>query len=155
MTKRIETLEQKILELIASDEEYQRKQTILKSIKGVADTSACQILAQLLSMPQDLTPAQTVAYTGLDPKPIESGKSVNKPRRISKAGNKYLRTALFMPAMSAIQHQPNVKAFYEMLLAKGKEKMQAIIAVMRKLLQCICGMLKNKTNWDGNKFYKI
>ena len=155
LTKRIKALEAKIVELISKDQQYQEKQDILKSIKGIGDTSSVQILAQLLLMPVELTPAQMVAYAGLDPKPIESGKSVSKLRKISKAGNKYLRASLFMPAMSAIQHQDNIKAYYEMLLAKGKQKLQAIIAVMRKLLQCICGMLKNKTQWDGNKFYKI
>jgi transposase len=73
-------------------------------------------------------------YTaGLDPRPHESG-STHKPRRVSKAGNQYLREALYMPALVAIKHDPHVKAFYTKLTAAGKKPLQAIVAVMRKLL---------------------
>ncbi|MCH8278610.1 MAG: transposase, partial [Proteobacteria bacterium] len=57
--------------------------------------------------------------------------AVRSPRRISKQGNANLRAALFMPALAAIRKDPNVNAFYNALLARGKRKMQAIIAVMR------------------------
>ena len=91
----------------------------------------------------------------LDPRPLESGSSVRAPRRITKAGNKYLRTALFMPALTASRHQVNVKAFYDKLVASGKKPLQAILAVMRKLLQAIWGVWKYDQDFDGQKFYKI
>lgn len=50
------------------------------------------------------------------PRPYEAGTPTNKPRRITKAGNRYLRAALYMPALVAIRHQPNVKGFYEKLI---------------------------------------
>jgi hypothetical protein len=59
---------------------------------------------------------------------------LNKPGRISKAGNAYLRAALYMPALSAVRHAPRVKAFYETLQKRGKKKIQALCAVMRKYL---------------------
>ena len=86
---------------------------------------------------------------------VESGTSTNKPRRVTKAGNRYLRDALFLPALVASQKDPHVKAFYEHLLKRGKKPLQAIVAIMRKLLLAIWGMLKNNETWDGNKFYKI
>ncbi len=70
-------------------------------------------------------------------------------------GNKFLRTALYLPALVAIQHEPNVRAYYEKLVTSGKSKMRAIVAVMRKLLLAIWGMLNSGTTWEGNKFYKI
>jgi transposase len=66
--------------------------------------------------------------------------------------NRYLRAALYMPALVAIQHEPNVKAFYNKLVAAGKKPMQAVVAVMRKLLHVIWGMLKHDQDFDGNKF---
>ncbi|HET6961647.1 MAG TPA: transposase [Terriglobia bacterium] len=48
----------------------------------------------------------------MDPRHHESGTSVHKPTRISRAGNRYLRSALFMPALFATQHDPNIRAFY-------------------------------------------
>ena len=74
---------------------------------------------------------------------------------MSKHGNKYIRAALYMPALVAIRHEPNIKAYYEKLLTAGKKKMQTIVAVMRKLLLAIWGMINANKNWDGTKFYKI
>ena len=108
-----------------------------------------------MTLPNDMKAKQWVAYAGLDPKPKESGSSINAPRRISKAGNRYLRNALFFPALVAIQRYPNVNAFYLKLTQAGKRPKQAIVAVMRKLLLAIWGMFKSETSWDGNKFYLI
>jgi hypothetical protein len=52
----------------------------------------------------------------------ESGTSIHRPRRISKVGNSRLRAALYMPALVAIQHEPNVTAFYDELVAAGKSR---------------------------------
>ena len=85
----------------------------------------------------------------------ESGTSVHRPRRISKVGNRHLRAALYMPALVAIQHEPHVKAFYNKLITAGKKPMQAVVAVMRKLLHAIWGMLKHDQDFDGEKFFKL
>jgi len=153
--KQVAKLQKLALDLINSDTELKNAYDVLNSTKGIAEVSATQLLAEFVMLAEGLTAAQWVAFAGLDPKPIESGSSVNKPRRISKHGNKYIRAALYMPAIVAIRHEPNVKAYYEKLLVAGKKKMQAIVAVMRKLLLAIWGMLNSKKNWDGHKFYKI
>ena len=70
-------------------------------------------------------------------------------------GNAHLRRALYMPAHVAIRHDPNVGAYYEKLLADGKKSMVAVVAVMRKLLHAIYGMLKHDKPFDGAKFYQI
>ena len=114
-----------------------------------------KIIAEVEPLANDLRPAQWVAQAGLDPRPYESGSSVRSPRRISKQGNARLRTALFLPALSAAQHDPHVKAFYDSLLGRSKAKMQAITAVMRKLLHAIWGMLHHRQEWDGSKFFKL
>ncbi len=58
-----------------------------------------------------------------------------------------------MPALVAVQHQPHLRAFYEHLLARGKTKMQALVATMRKLLHAIYGMFKHDQLFDGQKVY--
>ena len=60
-----------------------------------------------------------------------------------------------MPTIVAVQYEPHVKAFYEKLLARGKSKMQANVAVMRKLLHAIYGMMKYDRDFEGEKFYVI
>jgi transposase len=78
-----------------------------------------------LVLPDDLAAPQWVAHAGLDPRPYESGTSVHRPRRISKVGNRHLRATLYMPALMAIRRYPNVKAFYNKLIAAGKSQCKA------------------------------
>lgn len=153
--RRIEKLRAKAVQLIEKSRRLRKSFGHLTSIRGVGTTSAIQILAELMVLPQDMTPRQWVAHAGLDPRIVESGTSVHAPARISRMGNRNLRAALFMPALVATQYEPNVKAFYEKLLDRQKAKMQGIIAVMRKLLHAIHGMLRTGTDFDGEKFYVL
>ena len=114
-----------------------------------------QLLGELLVLPADMTVRQWVAHSGLDVRQVTSGTSVHKIPRISKQGNAHVRRALFMPALVATQHEPHVRAFYGQLLAAGKTKLQALVAVMRKLLHSIYGMLKTDTDFDGTKFRRL
>jgi transposase len=127
----------------------------LLSIPGIGEASALRLLAELAVLPEDMKPPQWVAHAGLDPRPHQSGQSVDRPRRITKAGNRYLRAALYMPALVASRHQPNIKAFYHHLIEAGKKPLQAITAVMRKLLHAIWGVWKYDQDFDGQKFYKM
>jgi len=155
LERRIGLLEQAALDLIQCIPELNDKLKLLTSTTGIARKTGPRILAELACLPDDMTGPQWVAHAGLDPRPHESGTSTNKPRRITKAGNRYLREALFFPALVASQKDPHIKAFYQQLLKRGKKPLQAIVAIMRKLLLAIWGMFKNNEPWDGNKFFKI
>jgi transposase len=103
----------------------------------------------------DLDVRQWVAQAGLDPRQYSSGSSVHRKTRISKTGNRHLRRALYMPALVAIRHEPHLRAFYRHLVARGKAKMQALIAVMRKLLHAIFGMFKHQQPFDGSRLFAL
>ena len=150
-----ESIQAQAIALMKQHESLAEDLYLLDSVPGIAELSAMKLLAELGLLSTGLSPAQWVAQAGLDPRPQESGTSLKPPRRISKQGNANLREALFMPALAAIRTDPNVNAFYNALLARGKQKMQAIIAVMRKLLHAIWGILKHRQEWDGSKFYRI
>ena len=139
LERRIRQLEEKGRALVAATPTLDRPFQRLVSIPGIGSASALRLLAELAVLPPDMKPPQWVAHAGLDPRPYESGSSVAAPRRITKAGNKYLRAALYMPAWVAVRHQANVKAFYDKLIAAGKKPLHAIVAVMRKLLHAIWG----------------
>lgn len=155
LTQRIEVLTDTARQLIRTDADFNDDLQILCSVPGLADRSATKLLAELGGLPRDLLPKHWVAQAGLDPRPQESGSSRRAPRRISKQGNARIREALFLPALTAIRCNPNINAFYEQLRQRGKAKMQAIVAVMRKLLHAIWGMLKHRQTWNPDKFYKI
>lgn len=152
----IQRLKDHALTLINSDESLQRSLEIITSVKGIADTSAIQLLGELLILPKDMNNRQWVAFAGLDPRHHQSGTSVSKKPRISKAGNSYLRQALYMPALCAANRDPYVKAYYQHLIEdQGLKKMQALCAVMRKLLHAIHAMLKNEIYFDNTRFYNM
>jgi transposase len=130
-------------------------QEFLLSIPGVGATSALHLLAELTLLPARRDVRQWVAYAGLDPREYTSGTSVHKKVRISIAGNHHLRRALYMPARVAVVHEPHLRAFHAHLLARGKTKMQALVATMRKLLHALFGMFKHDQLFDGARVYAL
>jgi transposase len=99
-------------------------------------------------------PNNAAGHAGLAPREFRSGTSVKKRTRLSKAGNARLRKALYLPAMTAIQFNPIIAAFYERLVAAGKTKMAALGACMRKLLMIAYGVLKSRTPFDPSRRIK-
>jgi transposase len=148
-------LTRQAVEVMAQDPDLNLRYQLLRSAKGIGPTSAVQILAQLAVLSPDLDVRQWVAQAGLDPRHYDSGKSVHRKTRISKAGNRHLRRALYMPALVASVREPHLRAFYLHLLECGKTKMQALVAVMRKLLHAIFGMFKHRQPFDGAKLYRL
>ena len=139
-----------IAELIDHDDDLRGKRELLLSINGVGDILAAVILTELPGPEAVSCTAQAVAYAGLNPRRVQSGTSINQPTRISKIGNATLRTALFMPAMSAMRCNKAIKAFVERLRQgkrlKGK---QIVVAAMRKLLVICFGVLKSGKSFDA------
>jgi transposase len=146
-------LRQQALQCIAADAQLQQRYQLLRSVPGLGEISAVQTLAELLLLPADRDVRQWVAYAGLDPREYSSGTSVRKYTRISKVGNAHLRRALYMPALVASRVEPHLRGFYEHLLARGKTKRQALVAVARKLLHAIYGMFRSQRPYDGTRVY--
>lgn len=145
-------IEAQALELVKSSPALEEDFRLLVSTPGIATRSALLILGEIGLLPADMDAKKWVAHAGLDPCHHQSGSSVHKPSRISRKGNPHLRAALYMPALVACKRDPHVKTFYKQLLARGKKPIQAVVAVMRKLLHAIYGMLKHRTPFDGAKF---
>ena len=141
--------------LIARDAELNRRFHLLVTICGVGEISALAILGEVTILPSTLDARQWVASCGLDPKHVQSGSSVQEKPRMSKAGNRRLRHALYMPALVAVQRDPQVRAFYQRLLDRGKAKLQAIVAVMRKLLHGIYAMFRNNQSYDSARLFPL
>lgn len=153
--KRLADLYDKALAIISGDPLLSRKHQLLTSINGIANKSSVHLLGELLSVPPDLKGPQIVAYAGLDPRVRQSGCSIDGHRYISKAGNRYIRAAMYMPTLVAIKTDPFVRArFKYMVDIRHKEKMIAVIAMMRKLLLCIHGMFSSDTVFNGALFSK-
>lgn len=155
LNQSLRRLQQAAISLIREDRNLARRFEILVSVRGIAQASALHILAELATLPEDMSPRQWVAHAGLNPRQYESGSSVFKPARISRVGNPHLRRALFFPAMVSARSEPHVRAYYQHLIARGKKPLQANVAVMRKLLHAIHGMFSSQSTFRGEKFYAI
>lgn len=154
LERQIASLQMAAENFVISKANLAEKYNLLLSIKGLGPVSAVRLLGELLVLPPDADVRQWVAHAGLDPRPMKSGTSVDRPTRISKAGNAFLRQILYLPAVTASRFEPAVSAFYQHLL-QGRRKLplQAQVAVMRKLLHAIHGMFRTNTTFDGTLFY--
>ena len=155
LEKRIAHLSKEARLLIEKQTDLERIFQLLTGIKGIAETSAIALMGELLLLPPGLSHREWVKFAGLDPRAFESGKSVQQQARLAKAGNRHIRSALYMPALSASQHDPYVRAYSRHLVDNGKKPLQALCAVMRKLLHAIHGMLKHDQPFDNTRFYAI
>jgi transposase len=153
LKKRMAELRLKAVALVRKDAELARKFRQLVAVPGIAEKSAVQLLGELAGLDQQMTVRQWVAHSGLDPVHQQSGSSVHKPSRISRHGNRHLRHALYMPALVGARFDPHRKAFYRLLQARHKTKLQALMAVARKLLHAIFGIFKTNTPYDGRKLF--
>jgi len=153
--REMEQLRAEARERIAGDALLRRRYEMLRSVTGIGEVSALQILAELCMLPEDRDVRQWVAFAGLDPRQYSSGTSVHQRPRISKVGNRRLRKALFMPALVASRREPHLRGFYQHLLERGKKKKPALVAVERKLLHAIYGMFRNQQNYDGNRVFPL
>lgn len=147
---RIEKLEAAAMDVIGSDERLREDYDIISKGRGFGRRTTVLLMAELAVLDPTMTTRQIVAHAGLDPRVYESGTSVQKAVRISKVGNARIRAILFMNALSAIRHDKGARLFFARLVARGKKRMQAVVAVMRKLLHGLWTALQKRIAFDGS-----
>jgi transposase len=139
LSEQIESIKEKLEELIASNPSLlQRKHTLI-SIPGVGPVIASLLLAFLPEL-GSLNRRQIASLAGLAPHPRESGQYIG--RRSIRGGRPHVRSTLFLAALTASRSNSTLKAFYEKLLQNGKQKMVALTALMRKILVIANARLK-------------
>ena len=141
LNEQIETLEEQIRHLIASDSGLKGKAELLESIPGIGEVASWGVLSETPDLRNFGSARQLAAFAGLNPSIFELGSSVRGRGNISKIGSGSLRKLLYMPGMSAMRFNPVIKAFAETLRAKGKNGKVIVVACMRKLLHIIYGVL--------------
>ena len=144
-----ERTQQKIDQLIQGHEELRRNQQLMCTIKGIGLKTSQQLLP-LVNGERFASARQLAAFLGLTPCHKTSGTSLKKPGQLSGRGDANLRSKLYMPALSAIQWNPELSTFHTTLLARGKTEKQAITAIMRQLVHLCYGVVKNQTPYIEN-----
>lgn len=146
----ITTIQERIADLIDRHPDLRRQRELLTSIPGIGDITAAHFMAEVPDISRFHSAAQLAAYAGLTARRHQSGSSVHRPGRLSKVGNKRLRTAFYMPALSAKRYNPLIEALVARLEARGKRPMVILGAVMRKLLHIAFGVLRSGRPFDPN-----
>jgi transposase len=141
LDKQIATLEREIAEVLASGA-WAASATVLLNTPGIGLVTTAWLLVGTLNFSLASSPEQLTAYAGLAPLPRESGTSVRGRAAIGHGGNGRLRTALYMATLSAAQHNPTIRQFYERLRAAGKPMKVARCAAARKLLHLAWTLVK-------------
>ena len=150
LTTQIEYLQRTIHDLIKTHSTLKQQHPLLISIPGIAHKSASVLLAEIGDVAQFDSARQLAAWVGITPRHFQSGSSVKRPSRISKQGNVHLRTALYMPAISARRWNPFCRALTQRLQQRNKHGIAINIAVMRQLLHQVYGILKSGRPFDPN-----
>jgi len=150
LNKHEKQIKDELAALIKQDEKLKEDVHFISSATGVGVLTAATILSETNGFNLIRNRRQLTSYAGFDVKEKQSGSSVKAKPRISKRGNRYLRKAMYMPALTAIRHDPHFKALYARLLSKHGIKMKAIVAVQRKILELTFTLYKNRTTYDQN-----
>lgn len=148
LKNQIEKIEDKIIRLIESCPEYQAKNEILQSMKGIGKIASASIISNLPELGY-MTNKQASALIGVAPINKESGRF--KGQRKIQGGRHQIRTVLYMAMMSAIQSNPTFKETYQRLVAAGKPKKVALIACVRKMIVILNSMLRDGVMWEAPK----
>lgn len=149
--KEIKAMRLLIRKLLRSDPSLEAKSELLGSIPGLGETTVQIVLGELPDLRDFSDARQLAAWVGLTPSHFKSGTSGRTRTPITKIGSIHLRRALYMPAMTARVSNPLLKTFADRLIANGKKPKQVIIAVMRKLLHQIYGILKSGEPYNPEK----
>lgn len=150
LLKEIAKLEKKIDDLLDKNPNLKKDIDNIQTIPGIGKKTAIAVLSFVPNMNIFEDARGLAAFVGLTPREYQSGSSVKKRSKISKMGCHQLRKALYFPAMSAMQYNPLIKDFTEKMKSKGKSGKVIVIAIMRKLLHTIFGVIKHKTSFALN-----
>lgn len=138
LQKELKETDRLIEEHIDQDDTLRRKAARLRELQGAGPVLAATLLAYVPEIGEIDSP-QLSALVGVAPFAHDSGHS-HRPRHV-RGGRGVVRHVLYMAAVAATQHNPVLRAFYARLVAAGKPKMVALIAVMRKMLHVLNRLL--------------
>jgi transposase len=146
LQKELSSLESDIDETVRGSPAWRAKEDLLASVPGIGKVIARTLIAELPEL-GSLDRRQVAALVGLAPWTRQSGQW--KGKSFIGGGRADVRTALFLGAMVAARHNPELKAFRDRLVAAGKPKLVALVATARKLLTILNAILRDRTPWQS------
>jgi transposase len=144
LERQVATLETDLTQLIQQSPVWRAKEDLLRTVPGIGPQTARLLITHLPELGR-LTHAQLAALVGVAPLNRDSG--TRRGRRTTWGGRAPVRAGLYMAALVAMRHNPVLRAFYQRLVAVGKPKKLALVAVMHKLLTILNAMVRQQRAW--------
>jgi transposase len=138
-------LDQDLTTLIRSTPVWRETDDLLRSVPGIGPVTACTLIADLPELGR-LDRRRIAALAGLAPIARDSGAF--RGRRMIMGGRPHIRRVLYMATLTAIKHNPAIRAFHQRLVAAGRPGKVALTAAMRKLLTILNAMLRDRRPWQ-------
>lgn len=151
--EQIKTVEKEIKQLIKKDTFLKERVDNICKAKGIGIVTVATIIAETDGFNLFSSRAQLVSYAGYDVVQKQSGSSVNGKTRISKKGNRFIRRALYFPAITIIKYHTEFAQLFDRVLERTAIKMKAYVAVQRKVLLLIYTLFKQNVPFDPD-FHK-
>jgi transposase len=148
MQTQVKAIDKELLDLLESGEWAENARRLL-SVKCVGVVTAGWLLVATFNFTTCESVDQLCSFAGLVPRQRQSGTSLQAYPHIGHAGHARLRQALFVATMTALQHNPVIKTYYQRLLARGKAPKPALIAASRKLLTICWACVKHGREFDA------
>lgn len=153
LSEHIKKVEVQLKVLIHANENLKTLYKLIISVKGVGDQTAYHCIVFTHGFTRFKTWRTFAAYCGTAPFPYRSGSSIRGKNKVSHLANKKIKSLLDLCAKSAIQHDPQLKAYYQRKVKQGKQKMSVINAVRNKIIARIFAVVQRKTPYvDTFKF---
>ncbi len=146
----IDRIESEIRKLILSDDKLNKTIGLVTSVTGIGQITALHFTVFTNFFTKYDNPRQLACYCGVVPFEYTSGSSVFRKSRIHPMANRTLKKHLHMGALAAINHDPEIKAYFERKVEEGKNKMLIINNVRNKLVHRICAVIKRQEPYMKN-----
>lgn len=150
LEKSIKAFEKQIKSIISEHKELAETYKLLISVPGIGHITSIYMIVCTNNFAGDLTGKQLACYAGVAPFGNTSGTSIKGKEKVHKMANKELKSLLFLCAMSAVQHNSEIKEYYERKIEEGKPFLSVINAVKNKLILRAVAVVRNKKPFVDN-----
>jgi len=149
LNKSLVQIKKEILDIIHSDEKIKRQYLLVTSVQGVGMVLGVQLMVYTHGFSRMKNGRQLACYAGVAPFEHTSGTSIRGRTHTSNFANMALKSTLHLAAISSIQHNPDIKKYYERKVSEGKSKMCVINAVRAKLLYRVLAVVRRGTPYQN------